>query len=92
VRPASAAVVLRLVRPINSINCIPSVFRYKIDSSMYTTDTSKMTKAITDTIPRVTPFNLILANEIKKEANTISPIPMKEAHILSILLMKSPYI
>ncbi|MDF2720902.1 MAG: hypothetical protein K0Q59_577 [Paenibacillus sp.] len=45
-----------------------------------------MINAITDTIPRETPFNLILANVIIKEANTIRPMPIKEAHILSILL------
>jgi hypothetical protein len=53
---------------------------------MYTTDTSKMTKAIIVSMMRTKPLVLILANVIIKEAKIISPIPMKEAHILSMLL------
>lgn len=45
-----------------------------------------MTKAIIVNMIRTNPFVLILANVIIKEAKIISPIPMKEAHILSMLL------
>lgn len=53
---------------------------------MYTTDTSKIRKAIVETTPRTTPFSLTLANVTSNDAKTISPIPMKEAHIFSMPL------
>jgi hypothetical protein len=57
-----------------------------METIIYKTETSSKTKATNDSKPRTTPFVFILAKEMRSEATTISPIPMKEAHILSRLL------
>jgi hypothetical protein len=74
-----------------SLRLLPSIQpsnRYKSDTSIYSSIGTNKRNAIVDRMKRSTPFVLALAKEIRNDAPTINPMAIKDAHILSIELIR----